>query len=251
MTLSSGADRARAMSRRVQRALGRLGLLELDGGMRVVRLLDRALVHRVERVDDDHDPRLLHPARTVLILLDDVGCRSPELLAAGAVLESRFPEMELPREGLLEEAWTEGLLLDASTEDALPDASTGGSLPLGWTEGPEPGWILHLRDIPRPWPTSAEISEPTSEDAASVGPDSELLEALVGLPPGPLSVVLAEALDQLRHLHMEAGRPGLPRGVELVRQVYRPLAVRVAREAPVLLRRFDWWEERLGRVVEG
>jgi (p)ppGpp synthase/HD superfamily hydrolase len=46
-----------------------------------LRVRDRALAA-------EHDPRCLHPARTVLILLADVACREADVLAAAAFVES-------------------------------------------------------------------------------------------------------------------------------------------------------------------
>jgi (p)ppGpp synthase/HD superfamily hydrolase len=47
-----------------------------------------ALRVRDETIASDHDPRYLHPARTVLILLADVACRDADVLAAAAFVES-------------------------------------------------------------------------------------------------------------------------------------------------------------------
>lgn len=54
--------------------------------------LIRAAVTAALRARDaalaEHDPRCLHPARTVLILLADVACRDADALAAAAFVES-------------------------------------------------------------------------------------------------------------------------------------------------------------------
>lgn len=72
-------------------------------GMRVdvLHLLGRAhalaMQPRVRQLDDDHHPSYLHPGRTVLILLDDVGLAEPTALAAGALHESREPALRVSR----------------------------------------------------------------------------------------------------------------------------------------------------------
>jgi (p)ppGpp synthase/HD superfamily hydrolase len=87
--------RAEAMARRIARAAERAGLAEAERS-----LLDRAfrlaMEPRRRRLADDHDPDFLHPGRTVLILLEDVGCRDPLILAAAAVCETLRPELAAP-----------------------------------------------------------------------------------------------------------------------------------------------------------
>ena len=46
---------------------------------------------------DPKDVRYLHPARTVLILVDDAGVRDADVLVAGALLESRHPGLAAAR----------------------------------------------------------------------------------------------------------------------------------------------------------
>lgn len=62
------------------------------------RALSAAHTVRMEALSDAHDPDLLHPGRTLLILLQDVGMVEPELLATGALGESRVPELRVPGE---------------------------------------------------------------------------------------------------------------------------------------------------------
>ncbi|HEY8468783.1 MAG TPA: hypothetical protein VIL18_04030 [Longimicrobiales bacterium] len=83
------------MADRIARAAERAGLTEPERA-----LLDRAfrlaMEPRGRLLCDDHHPDFLHPGRTVLILLEDVGCRDPLTLAAGAVCETLRPELAVP-----------------------------------------------------------------------------------------------------------------------------------------------------------
>jgi (p)ppGpp synthase/HD superfamily hydrolase len=79
-------ERAAAMVRRVGvEAAARLGEQDAVCVRAAVAL---ALAYRDARIDDDHDSRCLHPARTVLILLADTTLRSPAALAAAAFVDS-------------------------------------------------------------------------------------------------------------------------------------------------------------------
>lgn len=89
-------ERAAAMVRRVHAEAGaRLG--EQHAAI-VSAAVAAALAPRDQRIDDDHDTRSLHPARTVLILLADSPLRSTAALAAAAFVESvdagLVPEVE-------------------------------------------------------------------------------------------------------------------------------------------------------------
>lgn len=88
----SAGPRAEAMARRIAGAAERAGLTQAERA-----LLDRAfrlaMEPRARLLADDHDPDFLHPARTALILLEDLGCRDPHALAAGAVCETLRPEL--------------------------------------------------------------------------------------------------------------------------------------------------------------
>lgn len=86
------SPRARAMARRIAGAAEHAGLAAAD-----VALVERAFVlamqPRIERIADDHDPDFLHPGRTALILLEDLGCRDARTLAAGALCETARLEL--------------------------------------------------------------------------------------------------------------------------------------------------------------
>jgi (p)ppGpp synthase/HD superfamily hydrolase len=54
-----------------------------------------AMERRVVTLDDDHDPRFLHPGRSVLVLLGDVGALSAAVLAVAAVHESEYEALRV------------------------------------------------------------------------------------------------------------------------------------------------------------
>jgi hypothetical protein len=88
-------ERATAMVERV--TLEATHCLGHDSAADVRRAVTAALLHRDARVQDDHDPRLLHPARTVLILMADASCRDVGTLAAAAFVDSQ--DLELAPDG--------------------------------------------------------------------------------------------------------------------------------------------------------
>ncbi|HSW28858.1 MAG TPA: hypothetical protein VLH75_05095 [Longimicrobiales bacterium] len=55
-----------------------------------------AMEHRAGALGDDRHPAFLHPGRSVLILLRDVGGVDPVTLAAAAVVESEDAELRIP-----------------------------------------------------------------------------------------------------------------------------------------------------------
>jgi hypothetical protein len=85
------------------------------GASGVVRdAVEAALQHRDGRLDDDHDPRLLHPARTILILLSDTDCRSACVLAAAAFVESVDRELAASPLALLRCAGRDAMAIAAA-----------------------------------------------------------------------------------------------------------------------------------------
>jgi hypothetical protein len=89
--------RWRAMSERVGRTLTSLAVPSAS----VLAALNAAMSPRHARLDDDHDPRYLHPGRTVLVAAEDGGVRDPELLCLAALLESFDPELRIAGPGAL------------------------------------------------------------------------------------------------------------------------------------------------------
>jgi hypothetical protein len=86
-------ERARAMRQRVldratHEALSYADLQLLDAS------LSAALSHRDSLLPDDHDIDALHPARSVLILMDDARVADPVALAAAALMESERPDLD-------------------------------------------------------------------------------------------------------------------------------------------------------------
>lgn len=86
-------DRARAMAGSVERIARAAGL-----GDDAIDLVSRAYALAMEprRVLDEHDPAFLHPGRTILVLLQDVGPLPAEVLAAASVHESEEARFRLP-----------------------------------------------------------------------------------------------------------------------------------------------------------
>ncbi len=212
----------------------------------VMEMAELALMFRASKLDDAHDHRLLHPARTLILFLE-AGGAEPEPLTVAPLLESRFPELTPSRPH-----WPGGRGPRKATLTELLQ------------EIPRPSWWCE----PRQGEQHEEAGPPSGEQELASGSgvrgrgqgrdaaeDAILLEDLVALPPEHLRLALCEVLDQLRHLHVEPGRPALARGVELARKVYTPLAVRLAKGgrddpgAALLARRFHRWQERLARVT--
>jgi hypothetical protein len=80
------------MRQRVRDRLSR-EIIPLSGLRHVDVALTAALEWRDALLADDHDIDALHPARTVLILIDDAALTDPDLLAAAACHESVRPEL--------------------------------------------------------------------------------------------------------------------------------------------------------------
>ena len=89
-------DRAIAMSASVVKALRAIGFDDEQLDL-VRRAHDLAMGPRVAQLDDDHHPDYLHPGRSVLILLRDVGHSHAVSLAAGALLESESESLRVGR----------------------------------------------------------------------------------------------------------------------------------------------------------
>ena len=92
-----GEDRGTAMAASVVRTARSTGLDD-DG----IELLSRAhvlaMAPRTRQLGDDHHPQFLHPGRTVLILLRDVGVADAEVLSAAAVTESEDERLRVKLE---------------------------------------------------------------------------------------------------------------------------------------------------------
>lgn len=58
--------------------------------------LTAALIHREAVLADEEDPRFLHPARSVLILMDDAEVGDADVLAAASLVESGEPALVVP-----------------------------------------------------------------------------------------------------------------------------------------------------------
>ena len=62
----------------------------------IVAAYAAALDVRMRALGDVFHREMLHPARTVLILLEDTACRSETVLCAAALTESEFNELRIP-----------------------------------------------------------------------------------------------------------------------------------------------------------
>lgn len=169
------------------------------------RALTAAMAVRISRLGDEHHPAFLHPGRTVLILLTDTGERDVTILAAASLVESLRGEWRVPV-GTIRRDVGEAV---ARLRDSVPGAGGGGA-----------------------------------EEEGSSGGGCNVLEALLSAPLDLGRVALAERLDHLRHLHLEAD-PGLRARLHADATTnYLPVAGRID---AVLGRRYAWWCDRFGR----
>jgi (p)ppGpp synthase/HD superfamily hydrolase len=83
------------MADRVDRTARAVGV-DRSGRDLIGTALAAARAPRLAVIDDDHDPDYLHPGRTAVVLMDDVGLADPVALAAACVLDTRRDDLELP-----------------------------------------------------------------------------------------------------------------------------------------------------------
>ena len=110
MSEGAPADRARweRMADRLDRTAPIHGVD--DAGRSLIEQAFRAaMVPRLKAVPDDHHPDYLHPGRTTVILLDDVGLGEPVALAAACLVDTQRPELEPSNRDLLDRVGPEVL----------------------------------------------------------------------------------------------------------------------------------------------
>ncbi len=93
------AHRAEAMSRRLARTAHRLGI-DTRGRALILDAFRLAMGPRLHRIEEDHLPDYLHPARTALILMDDTREADPVTLAAALFVETRDPTLLPPPDAM-------------------------------------------------------------------------------------------------------------------------------------------------------
>ena len=80
------------MAERVDRTAGGVGV-DRPGRDLIGKAIEAAMSPRLAAIDD-HDPDYLHPGRTAVVLLDDVGLADPVALAAACLLDTRRDDLE-------------------------------------------------------------------------------------------------------------------------------------------------------------
>ncbi len=90
----SPVDRGAAMAASVETAARAHGLAP-EGVDFVSRAHALAMNARVEALDDDHHPAYLHPGRSVLVLLQDVGLLPADVLATAAVHDTEDDDLRV------------------------------------------------------------------------------------------------------------------------------------------------------------
>jgi len=142
----------------VQRAVRSLGM-EGDDLLLLERAHRLAMEPRIASLDDDHHAAYLHPGRTVLILVRDVGVSDADVLAAAALCETMDSFLRVDLDRIRE---TLGSVV-ADLLEAVPDAASD-RLVEELVTAPEPvQWIalaerldhfrhLHMREGTERWP---------------------------------------------------------------------------------------------------
>lgn len=86
--------RARAMAERVALAARRAGIDD-DGVRQILTAYLSAMRVRDRVIEDEHQIDYLHPGRTALILIEDLGVMNAEIVAAATLLESLHDELRV------------------------------------------------------------------------------------------------------------------------------------------------------------
>lgn len=94
------SERAAQMSVSVGAAARGVGLDD-ESVVALERVHGLAMAPRIAGLDDDHHPAYLHPGRTCLILLHDVGGVDVSVLALAALHDSRDAALRTPRGDVL------------------------------------------------------------------------------------------------------------------------------------------------------
>jgi (p)ppGpp synthase/HD superfamily hydrolase len=68
----------------------------------LVRAYELAVARRLGELADVFHPDLLHPARTALILIEDVHCKDEAVLIAATLTESEFPALRVAQTDVLQ-----------------------------------------------------------------------------------------------------------------------------------------------------
>ena len=89
------------MADRVDRTAVVVGVDRLGRDL-IRKAIEAAMARRLVLIDDDHDPDYLHPGRTAVVLLDDVGLADPVALAAASVLDTRRDDLAPPDDEVTE-----------------------------------------------------------------------------------------------------------------------------------------------------
>lgn len=145
-------SRLRGMHRRIEDRLRQAGLAEAAGGQ-ILETNAAALLHRLNVLGDEEHFDLLHPSRTLLILLDDCGVVDAEVLRAAASIESEHVTLRIaPANDLASDVpapdTTETLLEDLVVADAEVRL-------IALAERLDHARHLHLRE-PAEWPAFHE-----------------------------------------------------------------------------------------------
>lgn len=101
-----GEDRGTAMAASLVRA-GRSAGMPLEDVATLSRAHTLAMAPRVAALDDDHHPLYLHPGRSALILLRDVGTTDPRVLSGALLTESEDEPFRIPGSRVAEEVGEE------------------------------------------------------------------------------------------------------------------------------------------------
>jgi len=95
------SQRAEQMSGSVSSAARSVGFDDVAVAA-VERALALAMRPRVQHLDDDHHPAFLHPGRSALVLLRDVGAVDPSVVLVAVLHESTDPALRVAPDELAE-----------------------------------------------------------------------------------------------------------------------------------------------------
>ena len=143
------SGRLRDMHRRLALRLERAGL---DGSAcaPVLEANASSLLHRLDALRDEEHFELLHPSRTLLILLDDCGVFDADVLCAAVGVDSEHAALHVPATGEPERS----VPVPASSDDRLLEeliVATPEVRLIALAERLDHARHLHLRE-PSAWP---------------------------------------------------------------------------------------------------